>query len=290
MDTILTIKEALDKSADYLKKKGSLSPRLDAEILLSFILKLTRLQLYLQFDKPLSEDEIARYRELLKRRGEHEPVAYITGEKEFMSLPFYVNRGVLIPRPDTEVLVEQAIKRILEWISTRENAMPRIFEVGTGSGAIGICLLRRFPDLRITAGDISGEALETARKNAERHGVEGRLDLAQGDLFCGLEGPFDFIISNPPYIAEKDKNALSPDILLHEPAQALFAGPEGLDVLIRIIREGKKIISPLGWILVEIGKDQYIKLLQIIREPEKFQSVQVVEDYAGLVRVLCMMK
>lgn len=290
MDTFLTIKEALDRSTDYLKKKGSLSPRLDAEVLLSFILKLARLQLYLQFDRPLSGDETARYRELLKRRGEHEPVAYITGEKEFMSLPFYVNRGVLIPRPDTEVIVEQAIRRIHEWKNAHENAVPRVFEVGTGSGAIGICLLKHFPDLNITAGDISGEALETARKNAERHGVEDRLTLLKGDLFCGLEGPFDFIISNPPYIAEKDKNALSPDILLYEPAGALFAGPDGLDVLVRIILEGVKIISHFGWILVEIGKGQYIKLDQIVREPEKFQSVQVVEDYAGLVRVLCMMK
>jgi release factor glutamine methyltransferase len=290
MENTLTIKEALDKSADYLRKKGSSSARLDAEVLLSFILKLARLQLYLQFDRPLSEEEITRYRELLKRRGEHEPVAYITGEKEFMSLPFFVNRSVLIPRPDTEVLVEQSIKRIREWIDAHSGAMPCVFELGTGSGAISICLLLRFPELRILAGDISREALETARRNAERHGVESRLTLMEGDLFCGLEGPFDFIISNPPYIAEKDKNALSPDIILHEPHKALFAGPEGLDVLIRIIREGKKIISHPGWILVEIGKDQYIKLLQIVGEPEKFQSVQVVEDYAGLVRVLCMMK
>lgn len=290
MENPLTIKEALYKSAEYLKKKGSLSPRLDAEVLLSLILKITRLQLYLQFDRPLSGEETTQYRELLKRRGEHEPVAYITGEKDFMSLPFFVNLDVLIPRPDTEVLVEQSMKRIREWIEAHENAMPSVFEVGTGSGAISICLLRHFPGLRITAGDISKEALVVARRNAERHGVEERLTLLEGDLFCGMGGAFDFIISNPPYIAEKDKETLSPDILLYEPARALFAGSEGLDVLIRIIREGEKIISRSGWILVEIGKDQYIKLLQIVGEPEKFQSVQVVEDYAGLVRVLCMKK
>jgi release factor glutamine methyltransferase len=288
--TLLTIKEALEKSADYLCKKNSLSPRLDAEVLLSHVMGLPRLQLYLQFDRPLSESEREHYRALLKRRGDHEPVAYITGKKEFFSLVFQVTPAVLIPRPETEILVEQAIKRIEEWIKAHEGRFPRIFEVGAGSGAVSICLLHRFPDLEVTGSDINAEALKVAVRNADAHHVSERLQLIHGDLFAGQGGFHDFIISNPPYIAEAERDALAPDILRYEPATALFAGPEGLDMIERIILEGEKNISPDGWILVEIGKGQSLKLLHKIEEEKKFRVVQTVEDYTGLVRILCMMK
>ena len=287
---ILTIKEALEKSADYLCKKNCLSPRLDAEVLLSHVTGLPRLQLYLQFDRPLSEGEKEHYRTLLKRRGEHEPVAYITGIKEFFSLVFQVTPAVLIPRPETEILAEQAIKRIDEWKRGHEGRSPRVFELGVGSGAVSICLLRRFPDLELTGSDISGEALKVAGRNAEIHHVSERLHLCEGDLFAGQGGSYDFIISNPPYIGEKERNTLPPDILRYEPPAALFAGPEGFDMIERIILEGEKKISSDGWILVEIGKGQSLKLLHKVEEGKKFRVVQAVEDYTGSVRVLCMMK
>jgi len=287
---LLTIKEALEKSADYLNKKNSLSPRLDAEVLLSHVLGLPRLQLYLQFDRPLSEEEKGHYRALLKRRAEHEPVAYITGKKEFMSLMFQVTPAVLVPRPETEILVEQGIRRIEEWQKTHEGRIPRVFEVGVGAGVIAVSLLHRFPELETTGSDISAEALDVAEKNAEIHHVSERLHLIHGDLFAGNNGAFDFIISNPPYIAETERNSLSPDILCHEPHSSLFAGTEGLDMIERIIREGEKNISSDGWILLEIGKGQSVKLLHKIEEGKKFRVVQSVEDYTGQVRVLCMMK
>jgi len=287
---LLTIKEALEKSADYLRKKNSPTARLDAEVLLSHVTGLSRLELYLQFDRPLSDAEKERYRALLKRRGDHEPVAYITGKKEFMSLVFQVTPAVLIPRPETEILVEQAIRRIGEWKKAHEGRPPRVFELGVGSGVISIALVHHFTDLEVTGSDISAEALAVARKNAEIHQVSERLRLLEGDLFAGDPGPFDFIISNPPYLAEKDRDALPPDIRVYEPANALFAGIEGLDTIHRVLEEGCKKISHDGWILVEIGNDQSLKLLHKIDDLKIFRVVQVVEDYTGMVRVLCMMK
>ena len=290
MKQSLAIKEALDKSTEFLRKKGSSSPRLDAEVLLSHIVGLSRLQLYLQFDRPLTEKEKEQYRGFLKRRAEHEPVAYITGEKEFHSLSFHVTPAVLIPRPDTEILVEEAIKKIREQTRELGDKPPRVFEVGTGSGAVAISVLKQFPDLIITGSDISAPALAVANKNAERHGVSNRLSLVRGDLFAGEAGPFDLIVSNPPYIAETEKNSLPPDIIKYEPPSALLGGRAGLDVILRVIFEGENFLSPGGWILVEIGKGQYINLKSKIEEQMKFQSVQAVEDYTGTVRVLCVKK
>ncbi|HPB30383.1 MAG TPA: peptide chain release factor N(5)-glutamine methyltransferase, partial [Candidatus Sumerlaeota bacterium] len=231
------------------------------------------------------ETEKEQYREMLRRRGRHEPVAYILGEKEFMALPFFVNPSVLIPRPDTEILVEQAGRRIRAFIEEKGRP-PAVFEIGVGSGAISVALLTMFTDLTITAGDISAEALAVAGRNAERHGVSSRLELLSGDLFAGAPGPFDMIISNPPYIGENARAELSPDILEHEPAAALFAGPDGLDVLLRILEEGPKKLRLDGWILLEIGSDQLPHLKSPIEK--FFSNFEAVKDYAGLVRVLCI--
>jgi release factor glutamine methyltransferase len=284
-DTDLTIKNALDKSAEYLKKKDSNSPRLDAEILLAHVMKKKRLQLYLEFDRPLSDNEKNLYRECLKKRAEHEPVAYITGEKEFMSLSFKVTPDVLIPRPDTEMIVEESIRKIKEWKKQNPEKKPSILEIGTGSGAISISILHHFADLEITATDISESAIHIAEENAMRHNFANRIRFVHGDLFAGAKGPFDFIISNPPYIASGDINTLSPDIIRHEPHQALFSGKEGLDTIKRILSEGEKKLSPGGWILVEIGEGQYEKIKKIIDDRKK---IQIVEDFAGIIRVLCM--
>ncbi|MCX6999688.1 MAG: peptide chain release factor N(5)-glutamine methyltransferase [Candidatus Sumerlaeota bacterium] len=286
----LTIKDALEKSAEYLRARGSSSPRLDAELLLGHTLCLSRLQLYLNFDRPLAENEKEHYRALLKRRAEHEPVAYILGEKEFMSLPFHVTPAVLIPRPETEILVEEVMRKIDEWRGLHLETMPTVFEVGIGSGAISISLLHHFLDLKIRAGDMSASALEVAGHNARRHGVMERLTLLHGDLFAGEGGPFDFILSNPPYIAETERNSLAPDIVEHEPPEALFAGPEGLDVISRIIREGVKILAPDGWIFLEIGKNQLYKIKEVIKPIEEIKKVLTVEDHMGIVRVLFLQK
>jgi release factor glutamine methyltransferase len=286
----LIIKDALDKSAEYLKSRGSASPRLDAEILLCRITGLARLQLYLRFDQPLSKNEIEKYRELLKRRAAHEPVAYIIGEKEFMSLPFYVSPAVLIPRPDTETLIEEAIKRIEEWRAAHPNIMPSLFEVGVGSGAIAVSLLHRFPEFLMKASDISAASLEVAQKNAVRHGVQERLSLFCASFFGNESGPFDFILSNPPYLSEKDKQTLAPDILLHEPHEALFAGEDGLDVLIPLIEKALKILSSDGWIFLEIAPSQFHILKNIVELQKDVKKVAAVEDYSGLVRVLSINK
>ena len=287
---LLTIKGALDKSARYLKDKGVESSRLDAEVLLSTILGLRRIDLYLKFDRPLNEKEKGRYREFLKRRAQFEPVAYITGEKEFMSLPFYVNPSVLIPRPDTEILAETSMKKIRSRIAAHPEKSPEIFEIGAGSGALAVSILVNIPDIEITASDISTKALETAQRNAERHGVRDRLYLLEGDLFAGSTGPYDFIISNPPYIPEQQKKTLQKDILDHEPHAALFAGEHGLDVIDRVITEGRKFLLPDSWILVEIGDEQYQKIIRKHEIENNFSKVEAVEDYTGTVRVLCLQK
>ena len=237
-----TVLKLLQWTADYFRDKGIESPRLDAELLLSATLEMDRVALYVNFERPLIADELARYRKKVRRRADREPLQYILGETEFWSLPFSVNPAVLIPRADTEVLVEEALKGI--------DGCSSVLDVGTGSGAIAVALAHEKPEIKVTALDCSEDALEVARGNARRNGVVERVVCLAGDLNSLPPGPFDMIVSNPPYIPSRDWEQLMPEVRDHEPRLALDGGDDGLEAYRRIAVQALKILSPGGWLLL----------------------------------------
>ncbi|MGB8853131.1 MAG: peptide chain release factor N(5)-glutamine methyltransferase [Pirellulales bacterium] len=245
-----TVGRLLTVTTDWLLGRGSESARLDAEVLLAHVRGCERIALYTAFDTPVTDADRARFRELVKRRGEGEPVAYLVGSREFFSLPFVVNKAVLVPRPETEGLVV----RVLDLC--KAAAAPRIIDVGTGSGAIAITLAKRLPQATIVATDISPEALAVGRENAARHGVAERVGFVACDLLgaaAEAAGPWDVIVSNPPYVREDEFDSLPRDVRLHEPRSALVAGPTGVEVVTRLAAAAAESLVPGGWLVIEIG-------------------------------------
>ncbi len=230
---------------------GNPSPRLDAQVLLAHVLDCDRVSLYTNFDKPLKEEELRQYRELIRRRLAGEPTAYLIGEKEFWSLAFTVDERVLIPRPDTELLVEVALE-----LARARGASPRIAEIATGSGAVAIALAKELPDATVVATDLSAGALAVATANVERHGVGDRVELREGDLLAPLAGErFDVLVANLPYVPTGDLPTLSAEVRC-EPRGALDGGPDGLDLLRRLCAGAAAHLAPGGAIALEHGFDQ----------------------------------
>ena len=247
-----TVLELLRWTADHFASRGIDTPRLDAECLLAHALGSTRLRLYLDFDKPVTEAERAVFRELVRRRaGERVPVALLVGEKEFWSLSLRVTRDVLVPRPETETLVAAALDLL------PDPAAPwRVLELGTGSGAVALAIAHERPASAITATDISAEALNVAQANAETLGMAERIRFREGDGPGPVWGEtFDLVVSNPPYVAERDRERLAPE-LAHEPARALFAGADGLELLYRWIDAAPGLLAPGGGLALEHAPDQ----------------------------------
>lgn len=270
--------ELLRLTAPFLAEKGVPSPRLDAEVLLAHVLGVPRLQLYLQFDKPLEPAEVSAYRDAVRRRARREPVAHITGVREFWSLEFAVDRRVLSPRPETEVLVEAALRRM--------GAAGRLLDVGTGSGAVAVALLAERPGWTGLAVDVSEEALDVARSNAARHGVAGRLELRPGDLFDGAgAGRFDAVVSNPPYVPAGEIGRLEPEAGQYEPRAALDGGEDGLAVLRRIAGQAAARVIPGGFVAVEFGLGQGAAVRAAFEAAGGYASVELVADLAGRDRV-----
>ena len=250
-----TVLELLRWTTGFFEERGLPTARLDAECLLAHALGCDRLRLYLEFDKPIAPDERASFRELVRRRAEERvPVAQLTGRKEFWSLPLDVTPDVLVPRPETETLVEAA----LGLVPDREAEL-RILDLGTGSGAVALALASELPKARITATDVSDAALAVAEANAERLGLADRLRWLSGDLFAALpDGDaecFDLVVSNPPYVAERDAAGLEPE-LAHEPRQALFAGADGTAVLARLVAEAPAHLAARGALALELAPEQ----------------------------------
>jgi len=272
-----TVLKLLQWTAEYFRDKGIESPRLDAELLLSATLEMDRVALYVNFERPLIAEELARYREKVRRRADREPLQYILGETEFWSLPFSVNPFVLIPRADTEVLVEEALKRI--------DGCSNVLDVGTGSGAIAVALAHEKPEIKVTALDCSEDALEVARGNARRNGVVERVACLAGNLNSLPPGPFDMIVSNPPYIPSRDWEQLMPEVRDHEPRLALDGGDDGLEAYRRIAVQALKILSPGGWLLVEVGIGQAAVVSALFKAAGLTEVVQR-DDYAGIPRVV----
>ena len=283
--------EILGKTASWLAGRGFESARLEAELLMAHVLGTDRLSLYLDRDRPLVEEEIDAYRELVRRRAGGEPVAYLTGTREFYGLDFRLTSGVLVPRPETEMLVDRA----------RELGAGRILDLCTGSGCVAITIAVRLPDAQVTATDSSGVALAVARENARTHGVDTRVRFLEGDLFACLGpapdsdpdsdsdsatgstpgGRFDLVVANPPYVPLGQAT----EVGRHEPALALYAGADGLDLVRRIVAEAPRWLESHGTLLVEIGEDQDSAALALASSGD-YASAEVHRDLSGHPRVL----
>jgi len=272
----------IDWTTQHLKKHGSDTPRLDAEILLAFARGCPRIQLYVQYNELPTEPQRAVMRDLVRRRALAEPVAYLVGHREFFGLDFQVTRDVLIPRPETETLVLETLSR------ARPLAAPQLLELGTGSGCIAVSLAKQLPAARLTAVDISPAALAVARQNAERHQVADRIEFLEGDLFAPLPpgSQFDCVVSNPPYIADSEMATLPPDVRLHEPTGALQAGPRGLDVIERIVAQAPAFLRPHGWLLLEMDPAQTEAIQALVDATGAFEEFRAVRDPSGDNRVI----
>lgn len=277
-----TLLEFLQVTAKFLAGKGIDGARLDAELLLAEVLGLTRTQLYTNFDRPLAEPEIARFRELVRRRSAREPVAYITGRREFWSLEFAVDRRVLVPRPETELLVEMAV----EAVRARASERPLVADIGTGSGAIAVAVAKELPDARVIATDRSEAALEIAPANAGHHGVADRIEFRRGDGCDALEGagPYDGIVSNPPYIRSAEMPSLAPEVRDWEPRWALEAGADGMSVTAPLVERAYELLAPGGFLFVEVGTQA--ALVREAFERRGYEGVSVRRDLAGHERVV----
>jgi release factor glutamine methyltransferase len=272
----LTLLEVLKLASEHLGKHGSDSARLDAEVMLADALGLRRLDLYLQFDRALSEAELSVFRAQVARRAHGEPVAYVVGHKEFMALDFEVTSAVLVPNPDTELLVQLAVAR------AREAGRPfRVADVGTGSGCIAIATAHYSPDVEVWAGDISSEALEVAARNVAKNSLESRVHLACGDLMEPLPGSFDLICANLPYLAA---GVPLPAAVTAQPIVALYAGGGGADLVIKLVEEAPARLNPGGRVLLELDPSILSSVLQVA--DRNFARRRVHQDLAGHERVL----
>lgn len=271
-------------TTDRFTKHGLDSPRLDAELLLSHSLGVDRVRLYTDFDKPMGADELAAFRDLVRRRLRYEPVSYIRGQKEFWSLDFEVRPGVLVPRPDTELLVELCRGRI-DFLLESGVESPAVLDVGTGSGAIAVALAHERPAAHIRAADISSDALALASDNAQRNGVE--VEFILSDLLQGIEAPIavDILVANLPYISTDEFNGLSPDVAQWEPRLALDGGADGLDLVRRLIQQANSRLKPGAFLAFEVGATQTGATSQLL-EAAGATEICTHPDLAGLPRAV----
>jgi release factor glutamine methyltransferase len=283
---VFTVREVVARAAEFFKRKEISSARLDAELLVGAALGMDRLQVYLNMDRPLSEAERDKARELVMRRSAREPVAYILGKREFRSREFQVSPAVLIPRPETEMLVDIACKQLAARFPSCAGNY-RLLEFGIGSGAIAVSLALELPGTLVTATEVSSDAAAVALQNAHRHGVADRVHVkVQGD-FTGIAGPFHAIVSNPPYIATADAAALAPEIAQHEPKQALFAGEDGGDAIRFLVANAQPLLHRGGFLLMEIGQGQ-VPLATQAAEASGLAFDSALRDYAGVERFVLL--
>jgi release factor glutamine methyltransferase len=280
-----TVLGLLRWTTGYFEKKGVEAPRAGAELLLAHCLKLRRLDLYLRYDQPLCAVELAAFKALIQRRVQGEPVAYITGERAFWSLGLKVNPQVLIPRPETERLVEIALKAL----KTLNRPRPRILDLGTGSGAIVLALAAENPDGCFFALDRSLGALQTARENQHRNAITAQIAYLAADWCAPLSprrGRFDLIVSNPPYIAAGEIGGLQTEVSRFEPRAALDGGADGLDCLRLIFKQAAQGLASGGYLIVEIGANQGEAVIDLAAGLKTFDNVEIHKDYASLDRVV----
>lgn len=275
----MQIYQVLNEAVLQLKEYNKPSPRLDAEVILASLLKVERLYFILNKDREIDDRLIEQYKELINRRCKGEPVAYIVGHQEFMGLEFIVNKDVLIPRPDTEILVEY----IMEFVKQRKENV-NILDIGCGSGAIGLSIASQFSESRITLVDISREALEVAKQNAKRLNI-ANAQFVLSDCFENINEMYHIIVSNPPYIPAADIDNLQIEVSTYEPRGALDGGLDGLDFYRRIIREAKNYLQKDGLLAFEIGYDQGDAVMSLLEE-NGYSNVKKMKDLGGNDRVV----
>jgi len=287
-----TVRKTLEWTSAFFTRKGVDAPRLSAELLLAHVLGLPRIKLYTDYERALTDDDRTRLRDLVARAGEHEPIAYLSGRAYFFNLEFEVTRDVLIPRPDTETLVENVIQTV-----RRQMVLdaPRVLDLCTGSGCIAAAVAHSLKNAVVLATEISPAAAAVARKNVERLGLTGRLTILEGDLFAPLATivdpqPFDLIVSNPPYIPTPQIESLDRSVRDYEPITALDGGPDGLTLHRRILAEGLERLNPGGRIFLEIAFDQGKLAVEVAGQYPGWEDVRVIKDHAGHDRVLTARK
>lgn len=273
----MTVLDVLQSSTEYFKKRNIESPRLNAEHLLAFTLKRKRIELYLEFERVLTEPELAPLRDLVKRRGQGEPLQHLLGTVEFAGGIFVCDKRALVPRPETEQLVELLQSRIV-------NQNSKILDVGTGSGVIGLSLATKYPEAEVTATDVSAEALALAHENAERLGLLDRLKFLQSDLLLYVTDVYDVIVANLPYVAAIDRPSLSREVL-HDPEIALFGGERGDEIVRRLIETAPAKLKPGGLLALELGQGQADDLAALMAE-KNYHDINAHPDYGGVIRFL----
>lgn len=278
---IWTIGQLLEWTTQHFTAKQLDSPRLDAQLLLAEVLGCSKIELYMMYRDEVGPADRARFRALVVQRAQGSPVAYLLGRREFYGLDLEVNRSVLIPRPETEFLVDQALEY------ARRHNLAHFLDVGTGSGAIAIALCHKWETARGWAVDISPEALAVAERNANKHQVKERLEFLLGDLWepVPADALFDLIVSNPPYVSTGEYAELSPTVRDHEPRLALEAGPEGLSAIRRLLADAARFLRPGGLLLMEIGSTQGEAVAKLLKNHPEFEGVNILLDYARLPRV-----
>jgi len=272
-------------TTDYLAQKGSETARLDAELLLAEARSCQRIELYTTYDEVVGEQQRTAFRELVHRRAEGMPVAYLLGRREFYSLSFRVTPDVLIPRPETELVVVALLDLARQYPC--DDRPLEIADVGTGSGVLAICAATHLSQCRVTAIDVSGQALSVAQANAAGHGVAEKIDFLEGDLLDGQASrPFDFVLSNPPYVSEEEFAALPNDVKDYEPRIALLAGQSGTEVVARLIPQSAQRLAAGGWLLLEISPLIVDEVQRLIEQDGRFEPASIMKDLAQLPRVI----
>lgn len=277
---VWTIKKVLDWAADYFEKNNIEDPHLEAEILLSHALNMKRIDLYVKFEKELDQKELSRFKEYALMRKDHMPSAYITGIRSFMSLDFVLTRYVLIPRPETELLVEAALD------TAKQIDHPCILDIGTGSGNVAISIAKYAASAKVCGTDTSKSAVLVAIENAKRHGVIERVSFEAADLFPKQAVKYDMIVSNPPYIRSGDIRSLPPEIKDFEPLSALDSGPDGLDCYRKILDKAGNYLKDNGCLLFEVGIGQSGDIKKLVTDRLKIGNIQIKKDLNGIERVI----
>lgn len=277
-----TIIKMIKWSQDFFSKHNIENPRLDAEILLSYVMKMQRFYLYVNFEKEMNEKQLADYKTLIKQRVNHVPVAYLVGYKHFMNIQLDVSPDVLIPRPDTETLVDEVLQRLKKMLGNL-----KIADIGTGSGAIAISIAKMNSNVTVDAVDISEKAIEIAKNNAVKNEVSDKITFHVGNLFQSLNGQkFNAIVSNPPYIPSDVIDTLQLEVSKHEPRLALDGGTDGLNFYRRLIDESPEYLIEDGFLAVEIGYDQAQSVKQLFEANKRFNDIKVIKDLSHNDRVI----
>ncbi len=283
-----TIQKLLTWVTEYLTQKGVDAPRLSAELLLSHVLGLKRIELYTQYNKVVPQEQLTQLRGLVKRAGEHEPVAYLVGRTEFYSIEFEVTPDCLIPRPETELLVQRSIELL------RKRTGPQsVCDLCTGCGIIAVAIAKNVPDVKVMAADISESALAVAAKNVEKHKLGEKIELRHGDLFEPLVPQldvFDLIVCNPPYVSAAEYEALDRNVKEYEPRLALYAGEDGLDVYRRLVEKVDQFLKPDGILLLEIGYQQGPTVRELLEQTKTFAQIRIDKDLQSHDRVVTALR